>query len=89
MQTLDAVRNQMREAEPVLKALDSELENISFDPGKRESIDSAIAQVILVIDTRLEAFKINPILGPMAEDLKVQYVEGIRAQAAECALEQA
>lgn len=89
MQTLDAVRNQMREAEPVLKALDSELENISFDPGKRESIDSAIAQVILVIDTRLEAFKINPILGPMAEDLKVQYVEGIRAQAAECPLEQA
>ena len=82
MQTLDAIRIQMREAEPVLKALDEKLENITFDPGEQESIDTAIEQVILTIDTHLKGFKNNPILGPMAEELKAQYVEGIQAQAA-------
>lgn len=89
MQTLDVIRIQMREAEPVLKALDYELEKIIFDPRKRESIDAAIEHVILTIETRLKGFKINPILGPMAEELKAQYVEGIQAQVAESALKRA
>ncbi|SHM58126.1 hypothetical protein SAMN05216593_101628 [Pseudomonas asturiensis] len=89
MQTLDAIRIQMREAEPVLKALDHELEKISFDPRKRESIDAAIEHVVLAIDARLKRFESNPILGPMAEDLKAQYVEGIHAQVADSALKRA
>ncbi|VVO07744.1 hypothetical protein [Pseudomonas fluorescens] len=71
----------MRNAEPVLKALDLELEKITFDPRKPVSIDAAIEQVIEAMDTHLEDFKFNPILGPMADELKTQYVEGIQAQA--------
>ena len=86
MHTLDALKNQMIEAEPVLKALDSELENISFDPSRSESIDAAIKQVIQTIDLRFKRFETNPILGPMAQKLKIQYVEGIQARVADSAM---
>lgn len=89
METLGAIRIQLREAEQVLKALDHDLEKLIFDPCKRESIEAAIEHVILTIDTRLNGFKINPILGPMVEELKAQYVEGIQAQVAESALKRA
>lgn len=89
MQALDAIRIQMREAEPVLKALDEKLEDITFDPCKRESIGAAIEHIILTIDTQLKSFKNNPILGPMAEELKAQYVEGIHAQVADSSLKRA
>lgn len=89
MHTLDAIRIQMREAEPVLKALDEKLESITFDPSNRESIDAAIDHVILTINTQLKGFKNNPILGPIAEELKAQYVEGIQAQVADTALRRA
>ena len=89
MQTLDAMRIQMQEAEPVLKALDHELEKINFDPRKRESVDAAIEHVILTIDKRLRVFKTNPILGPIAEQLKAQYVEGIHGQVSDLALKRA
>jgi hypothetical protein len=79
----------MRDAEPVLKALDHELEKIIFDPRKQESIDAAIDHVTLTIETRLRHFKTNPILGPIAEELKAQYLEGIQAQVAESALKRA
>lgn len=82
MPTLDVIRIQMRNAEPVLKALDLELEKITFDPREPVSIEVAIEQVIEAIDTHLEDFKFNPILGPMADELKAQYVEGIQAQVA-------
>jgi hypothetical protein len=75
---LDAVRHQMRIAEPVLKALDSELANISFDPTRRDSIDTDIERVLQTIDSRLESFKNHPVLGPIARQLKSQYVEGIQ-----------
>ncbi|WHS63126.1 hypothetical protein [Pseudomonas sp. G2-4] len=89
MQTLEAIRIQMREAETVLKALDKELENITFDSSKRESVEAAIDHVIQTIDTQLEGFKNNPILGPMVEELKAQYVEGIQTKVADSALKRA
>lgn len=89
MQKLDAIRIQMREAEPLLKALDEKLESIIFDPSNRESIDAAVEQVVLTIDTQLQGFKKNPILGPMAEELKVHYLEGIQEQVADSALKRA
>lgn len=79
--TLDALRAQMRNAEPVLKALDLELERIRVDLREPGSVEACIKQVIEVIDTHLMEFKSNPILGLMAEELKAQYVEGIQSQA--------
>ena len=73
----------MRNAEPVLKALDLELEKITFDPREPVSIEAAIEHVIESIDTHLADFKSNPILGPMADELKAQYEEGIQAQVAQ------
>jgi hypothetical protein len=73
---------QMRDAEPVLKALDLELEQITFDPLEPVSVEAAIEQVVDVIDAHMEDFKSNPILGPMVDELKAQYVEGIQAQVA-------
>ncbi|WP_426119879.1 hypothetical protein [Pseudomonas sp. DSP3-2-2] len=77
MSSLDLLRTQMQDAQPVLKALDMELERIKFDPTAPASVDEAIVRVSTVIDAHLGEFRANPILGPMAEQLKSQYVDGI------------
>lgn len=82
MTALDLLRTQMQDAESVLKALDIELERIAFDPAKGASVDAAITQVSNVIDAHLANFRENPILGPMAEQLKSQYLDGIYEQVA-------
>jgi hypothetical protein len=70
----------MKEAEPVLKQLDVELEAISFDPFSPSSVDAAIEQVAAVIDSLLVNFKSNPILSPLADQLKSQYLDAIQHQ---------
>lgn len=77
---LDELRTQMQDAEPVLKVLDCELEKIQFDPLAPASVETAKAQVDALIETRLAAFKENPILGPLTEQLKTQYIEAIQEQ---------
>lgn len=78
--TIDEVRAQMREAEPLLKRLDQELEAINFDPAVPSSVEAAIRQVTETIDSLLAGFNGNPVLGPLANQLKTQYVEGIQQQ---------
>lgn len=78
--TLDEVRAQMREVEPLLKRLDQELETINFDPAVPSSVEAATRRVTDAIDTLLARFKGNPILGPLACQLKAQYMEGIQHQ---------
>ncbi|RRV10255.1 hypothetical protein EGJ27_01105 [Pseudomonas sp. v388] len=85
---LDALRTQLQQAESVLKTLDTELAGITCDPAEPRSIKLAISQIIEAIDTRFEHFKSNPVLGPLAEKLKAQYVENIRSQVAEAAASQ-
>lgn len=80
MTALELLRTQMQDAEPVLKALDVALDRIEFDPAKPASVVAAVMEVGKVIDAHLGNFKENPILGPMAEQLKSQYVEGIYEQ---------
>ncbi|RAI66445.1 hypothetical protein DOZ80_21570 [Pseudomonas fluorescens] len=76
--TLDVVRAQLPEAEPLLKRLDQELETIKFDPDVPSSVEAATRRVTEAIDGLLSRFKGNPILGPLASQLKVQYVEAIQ-----------
>lgn len=77
---LDELRMQMQEAEPLLKVLDLELEKIQFDPLAPATVEIAKSQVDALIETRLAVFKENPILGPLAEQLKAQYLEAILEQ---------
>jgi len=78
--TLNVSRAQMREAEPVLKRLDQEMEMINFDPAVPSSVESATQRVMDIIDELLGGFQINRILGPLANQLKAQYVERIQHQ---------
>lgn len=75
--TPDVVQAQMRDAEAVLQNLDNKLEAITFDPAVPASVDAATRQTATLIDTLLAGFAGNPILGPLAEQLKVQYLENI------------
>jgi len=76
--SLDALRQQIQQAEPVLKRLDVAMENLTFDPLQPASVDAANATVSHLIATLLAGFEHNPILGPLANDLEAQYLEGIR-----------
>ncbi|MGV8917301.1 MAG: hypothetical protein ACOH2R_05835 [Pseudomonas sp.] len=80
--SLDGLRNQILDAEPVLKSLDAEMEKIEFDPLVPSSVDAATDKVGRIIETLLADFKTNPILGPLAEELKSQYLDGIQEQVA-------
>lgn len=74
------LRHEMQNAQPVLMRLDLEMQNIDFDPLVPASVDAAIATVFRVTEALLGAFQNNPILGPLADDLRAQYLEGIHAR---------
>jgi len=78
--SLDVLRTQILDAEPVLKCLDAEMEKIQFDPLIPASVVAANETVGRIIETLLANFKANPILAPLAEALKSQYLEGIEEQ---------
>ena len=80
LSNLDVVRAQLREAEPVLKRLDQELETINFDPAVPSCVEAATRWITETIDGFLAGFNGNSILGPLANQLKAQYVEGILNQ---------
>jgi len=78
--SLDALRTQILNAEPVLKKLDVEMEKIQFDPRVPASVDAASEKVESLIDELLAGFKNNPVLAPLADELKSQYLEGVQEQ---------
>lgn len=77
---LDVLRNQILSVEQVLKQLDLEMERIQFDPLVPSSVEAARVSVDGVIDRLMGKYKANPILGPLANDLKTQYLDGIETQ---------
>jgi hypothetical protein len=81
--SLNEIRHQILDAEPVLKTLDIEMEGIEFDPLEPASVTAAYAKVDRVIEHLLARFKANPILGPLTTELKSQYFEGIRTRVAQ------
>ncbi|MNC68199.1 hypothetical protein D3C75_1187670 [compost metagenome] len=80
--SVDEIRHQILDAQPVLKRLDIEMEGIQFDPLVPSSVTAAYAKVDRVIEHLLARFKANPILGPLTTELKSQYLDGIRAKVA-------
>ncbi|HKS12106.1 MAG TPA: hypothetical protein VJS90_03610 [Pseudomonas sp.] len=63
--------------------LDTEMQDIEFDPLVPASVDAAIATVYRVTESLLGPFRANPILGPLADELRAQYLEGIHASVKE------
>lgn len=79
---LDDLSRQLTNAQKALETLDSELGTVSFDPNDPASIEAAIQSVEAVIDERLGPYASNPIIAPLAEEMKEKYREAIIDRAA-------
>ncbi len=84
---LDKLQNELKEAEQALKELDGKLGVVNFDPHDPASIEAAIQSVSRMIDSRVEQYSNNPIVGPLAEQMKESYRENILQKAAEARLQ--
>ncbi|GFM82628.1 hypothetical protein PSCICN_33200 [Pseudomonas cichorii] len=84
---LDQLQRQLEEAEEVIKNLDGDLCTVNFDPSDPESIEQAIQQVETTIDERTGRHASNPIVGPLAAEMKERYRAEILERAAAARLE--
>lgn len=83
---LDKLSKQLADAQKALEALDGELGTVSFNPDDPASIEAAIQSVETIIDDRLGPFASNPIIAPLAGQMKEKYREAIIDRAAEARL---
>lgn len=83
---LDELSKQLTDAQKALEMLDGELGTVSFEPDDPASIEAAIQSVEKIIDDRLGPFASNPIIAPLAEQMKDKYREAIIDRAAEARL---
>ena len=79
---LDQLGRQLVEAKKALETLDGELDSVYVDPQDPASVDAAILQVNATIDARIGPYADNPIIAPLAQNMKAQYRESILAQVA-------
>jgi hypothetical protein len=79
---LDDLSRQLTDAQKALEALDGELGTVSFDSDDPASIEAAIQSVEAIIDERLGPYAGNPIIAPLAEEMKEKYREAIIDRAA-------
>lgn len=84
---LDQLQRQLKEAQEVLQALDGELCTVNFNPHDLSSIEQAIQQVENVIDERTGQHASNPIIQPLAAEMKERYRSEILDRAAAARLE--
>lgn len=85
---LNKLQRQLEDAQKILNSLDGELCTVSFNPNDPESIEAAIQQIWTVIDERVGTHTSNPIIGPLAEEMKERYREEILERAATARLEE-
>ncbi|MBD8495669.1 hypothetical protein IFR09_10740 [Pseudomonas syringae] len=81
--SVDVIRTQIRNAQPILKALDERMEAIEFDPREPSSVAAATASVQQIVEDLMTPFKTNPVLGPLAIELKSHYLDNIRFRVSE------
>ena len=84
---LDKRQDELKEAEQALNELDGELGVVNFDPGDPASIEAAIQSAMRLIDSRIEPYADNPIVGSLADQMKESYRENILQKAAEARLQ--
>tara|TARA_Y100000052_G_C2955393_1_gene89750 strand:+ start:13687 stop:13968 length:282 start_codon:yes stop_codon:yes gene_type:complete len=83
----DKLQRNLKDAQRALENLDGELGSVSFNPNDPESIDAAICEIEKIIDEKVGRYHSNPIIGPLAEEMKQSYREGILEKAAQARLE--
>ena len=76
--TPEQIRAQLREVEPILKRLDQVLGSITFDPAVPTNVEAAVRRMSATVDAHMASFLDNPVLGPLAHQLKLQYAELIQ-----------
>lgn len=84
---LDKLTKQLDDAQKALAELDGTLGTVSFDPNDPSSIEAAIRNVEVMIDERVGHLSNNPIVGPIAEEMKELYRAQIIERAAAARLE--
>ncbi|MDI5936361.1 hypothetical protein [Halomonas kalidii] len=84
---LNKLQKELKEAEQALSQLDGELGVVNFDPDDPASIEAAIQSVIRIIDSRIEPYADNPIVGSLADQMKESYRENMLQKAAEARLQ--
>jgi len=84
---LNKFQKNLKGAERALRELDGELRVVNFDPNDPASIEGTIQSVNRMIDERLDEYSSNPIIGPLAEQMKEKYRESILEKAAEARLQ--
>lgn len=84
---LNQLQRQLKEAQEVLQNLDGDLCKVNFNPHDPASIEEAIRQVERVIDERIGQHASNPIIQPLAGEMKERYRSEILDRAAASRLE--
>jgi hypothetical protein len=79
---LEELSKQLTDVQKALAALDGGLGTVSFNPRDPASIEAAIQQIEGTIEERLADFASNPIVRPIADELKEKYRQAIIDQAA-------
>ena len=79
---LDKLQRHLAEAQSALQALDGELCTVSINPNDPVSIEAAIQRIANVIDERVGGYAANPIIRPLAEQMKERYRDNILERAA-------
>lgn len=79
---LDKLQRELNEASKAMEEVDGELGTVSFNPNDPSSIEAAISEVNRLIDDKLGPYSDNSIIGPMMEEMKEKYREGLLEKAA-------
>ena len=87
VQGLDKLTKQLEEAQRAFSDLDGEMGSVSFDPTDPGSIEAAIHQMEALIDERLGRYAKNPLVAPMAEEIRENFRQQILEKAAQARLE--
>lgn len=79
---LDKLQRELNEASKAMEEIDGELGTVSFNPNDPSSIEAAISEANRLIDDKLGPYSDNSIIGPMMEEMKEKYREGLLEKAA-------
>ena len=80
MQGFDKLQRQLKNASEALKTLDGEIATIQFNPEDQASVEAAIADMKLAIDSRVAGYDDNPFVAQIAEQMKEKYENHILEQ---------
>lgn len=84
---LDKLQRDLEEASKAFEAADGELGTVRFDPHDPSSIEAAIGEINRLVDSRLDSYAHNPLVGPMIDGMKEKYRESLLEKAAAARLQ--